>query len=418
MPELYQKTALTPMRAARLSGYIDWASQPSLFKHYPEFLFRYPFGTNPALRTVELSRFITSRAVIGGKPYFRLNTPSAGNLHPIELYVQIRGVKGVLSGIYHVDAGEEALVLIREIERDGIEPEVGLSERFEGMLFIVSCVPFRSEWKYGERALRYCYLDAGHQIGAVAAAAAAGGQDATILSGFDANCLNAKMGFSPQEFGCAVLAVGERGKRSVEAMKGTLMQVAPTDYCDTKGEIPRQIAEQELFESTQFFGSPAIDEKAISGRRSARHFSGASLPNGPFEHFMHLLEDAPEPLVCHTVVLRSETAAAGVYAGGVLVREGLYDDEISALLVDQRFVKEAAMVTVMTSASFGSDALMAAGAFGHRLHLEAESRGVGFTGIGAFYDHKLQRFLGTEDYILYVCAVGVEKKQGSSRHEC
>ena len=407
MPELYQKTALTPMRAARLSGYIDWASQPSLFKHYPEFLFRYPFGTNPALRTVELSRLITSRAVIGGKPYFRLNTPSAGNLHPIELYVQIRGVKGVLSGIYHVDAGEETLVLIREIERDGIEAEVGLEERFEGMLFVVSCVPFRSEWKYGERALRYCYLDAGHQIGAVAAAA---GQDVTILSGFDANCLNAKMGFSEQEFSCAVLAVGKAGERAAEVMKGTLMQVAPTDYCDTKGEIPRQIAEQELFESTLTLEGPVIDASAITGRRSARHFSGAAIPDGPFEHFMHLLEHAPAPLVCYTVVLHSETAAAGIYAGGKMVSEGLYGDEISALLVDQRFVKDAAMVTVMTSGSFGSDALMAAGAFGHRLHLEAESRGVGFTGIGAFYDHKLQRFLGTEDYILYVCAVGVEKK--------
>ncbi|MBU1643236.1 hypothetical protein KKE54_07730, partial [bacterium] len=238
----------------------------------------------------------------------------------------MRGVKGVLSGIYHVDAGGEALVLIREIERDGIEPEVGLSERFEGMLFIVSCVPFRSEWKYGERALRYCYLDAGHQIGAVAAAAAAGGQDATILSGFDVNCLNTKMGFSQQEFSCAVLAVGEAGKRSAEAMKGSLMQVAPTDYCDTKGEIPRQVAEQELFKGTLMSGSSTIDAGAIDARRSARHFSGASLPNGPFEHFMHLLGHAPEPLVCYTVVLRSETAVPGIYTGEMLVREGLYDD--------------------------------------------------------------------------------------------
>ncbi|MBU1643235.1 hypothetical protein KKE54_07725 [bacterium] len=75
MPELYQKTALTPMRAARLSGYIDWASQPSLFKHYPGFLFRYPFGTNPAFRTVELARAITSRAIVGGETLFSSQYP-------------------------------------------------------------------------------------------------------------------------------------------------------------------------------------------------------------------------------------------------------------------------------------------------------------------------------------------------------
>ena len=55
----------------------------------------------------------------------RLNVPSAGNLHPVELYVQIRGIKGIISGIYHIDALEERLVLLREIERDGLETYVG-----------------------------------------------------------------------------------------------------------------------------------------------------------------------------------------------------------------------------------------------------------------------------------------------------
>ena len=143
MHEAYDATALTPMRVARLSGYIDWVSQPSIFKHYPEFLFRYPFGSNPALRIAELSRMVTFEGVVGSKPYLRLSTPSAGNLHPIELYVQVRGVKGVLSGIYHVDAGANAMVLIREIERDGLETALGMQKKFEGMLFVVSVVPFR-----------------------------------------------------------------------------------------------------------------------------------------------------------------------------------------------------------------------------------------------------------------------------------
>jgi len=410
MVESYRATALTPMRVARLSGYIDWASQPSIFKHYPAFLFRYPFGSNAALRTVELARAVTSRTSVGGRPYCRLNTPSAGNLHPVELYVQVRGVKGVLSGIYHVDADAEALVLLREIEGDGIEPEVGLSERFEGMIFVVSAVPFRSEWKYGGRALRYCYLDAGHQIGAVGAAATLLGQDATILSDFDADCLNAVMGFSDEELSCAVIAVGKRGSRAAQRMKAPLMRVQPTDYCETEGELCRLMGKEGVYGGGLEAGGTPVDEATIRERRSARHFSGSAMAKGAFEHFMHLFGNAPQPLHCFTVVLRSGTAEPGIYADGKIVRGGAYADEISALLVGQHFVRDAAAVTVITSDCFGPDALMAAGVFAHRLYLDAQERGAGFSGIGAFYDKKLQDFLSTKAFILYVCAVGVERK--------
>ena len=409
MHELYEATALTPMRVARLSGYIDWASQPVIFKHYPGFLFRYPFGSNAALRKVELARAVTSRTVVGGRPYCRLNAPSAGNLHPVELYVQVRGVKGVLSGIYHVDADAEAIVLLREIEGTGIEPEVGLSERFEGMIFIVSSVPYRSEWKYGERALRYCYLDAGHQIGAVQAAAALFGQDATILSGFEAECLNAGMGFSGEEFACAAIAVGHSGSRTAARMTSPLMRVQPTDYCETKGDIPRLMAQEAPFEGALAMSAAPVAEEVIKERRSARHFSGAAVRKGAAEHFMHLFAKSPHPLHCFTIVLQSESAEAGIYADGEMLRGGLFTDEAGSLLVDQHFVKKAAMVAVITARVFGPDTLMAAGAFAHQLSLEAEARGLGFTGIGAFHDRKLQRFLSTESYILYVCALGEKK---------
>lgn len=410
MHEVYQRTALTPMRVARQSGYIDWASQPSLFKQYPEFLFRYPYGSDPRLRLIELSRLITSRSQIGGKPYYRLNTPSAGNLHPIELYVQIRSLKGILSGIYHVNAAAEELVLIREIEGDGLEGELGMKKRFEGMLFLVSCVPFRSEWKYGERSLRYCYLDAGHQIGAIQAAAALDGQDATILSDFDANRLNLLMGFKGEESVCAVLAVGKEGKKSVKRIESPLMQVSPTDYCETKGAVAEMIAKEERREIPLLNEAFVTDESAIVARRSARQFSTESLGKERFEHFMHLLVQPPQGLSCFTLVLEKGFVEPGLYASAELVKAGDYADEISSLLVDQRFVKEASMIAVMTSKCFGRSELISASAFAHRIHLDAQTNEVGFSGIGAFYDTKLQNFLNTKEYILYVCVIGKERK--------
>ncbi|WP_345975748.1 nitroreductase family protein [Sulfurimonas sp. HSL3-7] len=409
MHEAYDATALTPMRVARLSGYIDWASQPSVFKHYPEFLFRYPFGTNPALRRAELSRMVTFEGVVGSKPYLRLNTPSAGNLHPVELYVQIRGVKGVLSGIYHVDAGANAMVLIREIERDGLEPALGMQKRFEGMLFVVSVVPFRSEWKYGDRALRYCYMDAGHQVGAVCASAAVGGHTATILSGFDADCLNRTMGFGGQEFAAAAVAIGQETERDAEAMKGGLMEVAPTDYCDTKGTIALQIAEEPPFASRSDITMPVVDETSIIKRRSARLFSPEPLETAQFEHFMHCLMQPPKPLESFAVVLQSKSLNKGVYKEGELLKEGDFADRAAALLVDQRFVKDGAVIMVFTAETFGSGELISAGLFAQRLYLEAAAMDAGFTGIGAFYDKKLQTFLGTQQAIVYVGVLGVER---------
>ncbi len=410
MADLYGDTSLTPMRVARSSGYIDWASQPALFKHYPEFLYRYPFGSNPALKQAELSRFISRRSVVGGKPYYQLNTPAAGNLHPTELYVQIRGVKGVLSGIYHVDAEQEALVLIREIERDGLEPFLGLQHRFNGMLYLVSCVPFRSEWKYGDRAFRYCYMDAGHQVGAVCAAAALEGHNTTILSDFDVEAFNRSMGFGGEEFTCAVIGVGEESERPVEPLKNALMQVAPTDYCESRRTFAEQIAAQRSFQSSCKPDLRNVDESAIRTRHSARHFDPQPMAEGQFEYFMHRVMDAPGPLESFVIVLHSDRFEQGVYKEGTLLKAGDFADQSAALLVDQRFVKDAAMIVVMTAESFGPSELMCAGAFAQSLYLETAAQQLGFTGIGAFYDRKLQQFLETQDPVIYVGALGVERE--------
>lgn len=406
MEDLYEKTSLTPMRVARLSGYIDWTSQPSLFKHYPRFAFRYPFGSISELKIAELSRCITDKTDIAGRPYYRLNTPSAGNLHPIELYVQIRGIKGVISGIYHVNAREESLVLVREIDNDGIEPLVGLSNRFKGMIFIVSIVPFRSEWKYGDRAVRYCYLDAGHQTGAIIASSSTQGQNATILSDIDALSLNEKMGFSTQEFTCMAISVGEETTKSVESLSLPLMQVPPTDYWESTGIFNTQLSHYKYTVSYPVIHSFCNNISNIYERRSVRLFEDKIISNETSEYFMKRMNQVPYPLSTDIVMLKNGAKEPGIYKQGKVYKKGTYAESISHLLVDQHFIKNAAMIIVFTAEKFTADTLITAGVFSHMLSLEAEDRNVGFTGIGAFYDQKLQLFLETDHPILYVCALG------------
>ncbi|MBU0721056.1 nitroreductase family protein [bacterium] len=409
MIDFYEDTALTPMKAAALSGYIDWSSQPSIFKHYPEFLYRYKYGENQLLQMVELCRIITSRSVIGSKPYYQLNTPSAGNLHPMELYVQIRGIKGIISGIYHVDAGADEIVLIREIDSDGLEQNLGLSRRHDGMLFVLSCVPFRAEWKYAKRSSRYCYLDAGHQIAAVQAAAKLYGQETTIVSDFDLLEFNRCMGFKEEEFTCAVLACANPAPKSVQPLKQKLMHVSPTDYNESLGNSISLIAKGAVFKSDPFSLACGISREDILKRRSARVFESSGMQEESLEYFMNLLHKATYPLECFNIVLKEGLYKAGIYFSGVMIQEGLFADEICSLLVNQSFVKNADILTVMTSKHFSANKLMLSGSFTHNLYLEASAKNIGCSGIGAFYDKKLQDFLGTQNYILYVSALGKER---------
>ncbi|MBA3026757.1 MAG: hypothetical protein FP820_10195 [Sulfurimonas sp.] len=416
MSEVYQETALTPLRVASLSGYRDWSWQPSMFKHYPNFLYRYKYEENPLLRMVELCRIVTSRLNSANQPYIQLNTPSAGNLHPVELYVQIRGIKGIISGIYHVNAGNGELVLIQEVEREGVESLVGLQKRCNGFIFLLSTVAFRSEWKYGLRAFRYCYLDAGHQLGAINAALKLYGREMTILSDFDAEAVNEFMAFRGDEFICAAMYSGDMSEKSVVAPKKNLMYVAATNYSELSEQTREHIAKSEILKSDILELSCEINEEQILKRRSARFFESESMTNIQVEYFMNILSKSNHSFSCYNIVLKDGVYKAGVYLNNRCIQEGHFAATMGSMLVEQSFVKNAEIVSVFCSKYFSSNKLMQAGAFVHALYLHAEVNALGCSGIGAFYDKKLQDFLGTQEYILYVSVLGVEKKR--MQREC
>jgi len=409
MHEWYERTALTPLRAARATGFIDWNLQPSPFKSYPEGLFSYDLESTPALRCVDNARRVTSQLALGGRPYLRLNTPSAGNLHPVELYVQVRGVPGVIAGIYHVDARRRKLVLLREVEADGLEPLLGLEGRFKGMLFLTSCVPFRSAWKYGERSWRYCHLDAGHQIGALQAALALDGQEPTILSGFDADCLDRVMGFGGEEFVAAAVASGTFNERPCKAVETPLLRVQPTDYSEENGcfeAFARHRSNRAPALAAAPFPAAERLEAAIGSRRSARGFDATPIADESMERLMHLVSQPPQPLVCHAIVLRGGAFEPGLYQGGRMVRGGTFTESVTSLLVNQPFVSTSSLVLILGASAFSADTLMTAGAYAHTLHLHSYALRLGFSGVGAFFDRDLRRFLESDDCILYTLVIG------------
>ena len=207
---------------ARGPGRMDWATQPDPFRRYagaPLILLKIDEpGEDPAYDSVfspsggippaplelwSISRLLyDSMALSAWKSArgvswpLRVN-PSSGNLHPTECYILCGAVEGLcdVPMVCHYAPGEHALEVRAEIPRKIWERLV------EGLpagtvLLGLTSIHWRESWKYGERAYRYCQLDAGHALGAVALAAAALGWDARLLDDLGSDQLALLLGLA------------------------------------------------------------------------------------------------------------------------------------------------------------------------------------------------------------------------------
>jgi len=129
--------------------------------------------------------------------------PSAGALYPVETYVGAARVEGVAPGIYHWELPEERLALV-EARADVAEVAAAAclgQEMVAGaaVTFIWSAVWGRSAQKYGDRALRYAYLDAGHLAENLHLAAEGLGLGACMIGAFLDDEMNALVDVDGQE---------------------------------------------------------------------------------------------------------------------------------------------------------------------------------------------------------------------------
>ncbi|MDD2227865.1 MAG: SagB/ThcOx family dehydrogenase [Candidatus Cloacimonetes bacterium] len=94
------------------------------------------------------------------------NVPSAGARHPLETYVDIRNVEGIKPGLYYYHPIKHCLVLLDASETKAVQIFEGCMRQemigTAAVNIILSAVPYRTAWRYGQRGYRYLYLDAGH----------------------------------------------------------------------------------------------------------------------------------------------------------------------------------------------------------------------------------------------------------------
>jgi len=91
--------------------------------------------------------------------------PSAGALYPLEVYVVAGNVEGLAAGVYHYRPQQHVLVQIASGDHRQALYRHALSQSAISnapLSFVIAGIPGRTTGKYGNRGIRYVFMEAGH----------------------------------------------------------------------------------------------------------------------------------------------------------------------------------------------------------------------------------------------------------------
>ncbi len=397
--------------------FLDWRTQPSTFKTYPKFCYRYNIEEHEALKDIDLIGTITYKQQVHDGSFYTLRTqPSAGALYPCEIYLQIRGIKGILSGVYHYDQKEKNIVLLHEIQNDGIEYFFTQNQKYSGINFLISAVPFRSSWKYNDRAIRYILLDSGHQLGAIYAYNVYQGIENSVLFDFDKLTLNQQFGFRADEvFTVGLIPITKTQKEATKIPK-EFFYASPCDYLEGNDFIYESYTQTAIKSTNEslpnFFAKTSQKElkDTILKRRSIRAFKKESITQEEFEFIIDGLFEFAQNVEIELfyVVHNVPSLVSGIYDNDGLIEANDYKEKCKYLALEQNIGGDAAVIFFFTAPSnidFQKNYIMA-GFIAHIIYLKATLKNIGTSGIGAYYDDEVKKFLGTPNDILYLLAIG------------
>jgi SagB-type dehydrogenase family enzyme len=405
------KTGNTPARdgAEFLSQLMFYSASISASKRLPSTGARYPLRVNP----------------------------SSGNLHPTEFHFCTRGLVGWPDGLYHYRPSSHMA------EQRAIGDFGGkLVRTSTPLVFVLTSIAWREAWKYRDRAYRYCLHDIGHAWQALTLAARSIG------------CQSFALGHFPDDrVGESCLLSQDEWPMLIVELHAPSILVSKRDAVETVvfGGQPNRLSEEQetyplierIHAATKLSAETTIlplGQTKVSGRgevslpppvstsrsfgdvvrtrRSALDFRGgcesisfpqlATLLSITKEHFFADFATA-RFVHLYLYVHRVEGLAPGVYRywpeHGELDKIKAGDQRLvaAALSLGQDLAGNACLALSMigdfenAAARYGDRGYryvhFEAGAIGQRMYLAAEALGLGATGIGAFFDEEVNRYL-------------------------
>jgi SagB-type dehydrogenase family enzyme len=310
------------------------------------------------------------------------------------------------------------------------------------VVFVLTSIAWREAWKYQDRAYRYCLLDIGHAWQSLALAARAIGCRAAATAVFSDNSVTTLCQLPPDEWPMLIVAVSGSGIR---------LRESNVDGLDAVAGQPNVLSERQVLypsieavhTATSLHEGTAIGQfeialhgkaasrggrpfgEVVRGRRSALDFI-AGRSEMPRSTLLDILRvSAPGVIDLYVYVHRVKELAPGLYIYSAvadrldLIRAGDQRVIAAALSLQQELAGNACVAISMVAnleqltAKHGPRgyryAHFEAGAIGQRMYVAAESVGLRATGMGAFFDEEVSRYLNlspAEGEVVYHFAIG------------
>jgi SagB-type dehydrogenase family enzyme len=396
----------------------------------------------------------TKRVPSTGYRYSLRVNPSSGNLHPTEFHFCTRGLQSWPDGLYHYRPQAHSAE-----QRATGNFNNGPAGGSAAITFVLTSIAWREAWKYRDRAYRYCLHDIGHAWQSLALAARAMGCDTIATGCFPDDDVARQCRIADDEWPMLITELygGAIPSRHPDTGKSVWCEGQANRLSDQQVSYPlidemhaatKLIASEcknELRTGAAGIGSAQIEMtdpglpvrrfgETARCRRSALDFVGGarSISLAQLRLFLAV---ALRPLSADFA--RTRVIQLYVYAHRVAGLEpGIYrykpgsavfeqirpgDQRVAAagLSLGQDLAGNACVAFSMIADLDGAAcahgdrgyryAHFEAGAIGQRLYLAAEAMGLRATGIGAFFDDEVNRYLdltADEGQVIYHFAIG------------
>lgn len=483
----HERTVHRPGALSGVRGPLDWSNRPRPDKRYlglePRALpTDFPRSEAPSVsvligdapskgkvegleevaRLLFLANGVMRRREVNDLTVHFRTAPSAGALYPVEAYVVSGGHDDLPAGVYHFEPVTFSLQPLRESDWRGrlgeaaADPELAAAP----LTVVLTGVPWRTAWKYGERGYRHLFWDAGAIAANLIESAAARGLPSRLVTGFVDEAVAQLLAITPDqapaqggEIPLALMPIGRPGEEppdsgeppplhlEVEPLSREVVDeprlweahqagdlaapdavtawrsqlTAAAEKSSTKAEIP------------PLDGEP-IDE-VILRRGSTRRFTHQTITREKLDWPLavagrHVPGDfAPDDhthLTAYAAVHAVEDADTGAYrhqrGKPALLHEDVSRDRTAELCLGQPLGGDSAYTAFLTAdldrliAAAGDRAYrvaqLEAGVAAERLQLAAFTANVGATGL-TFFDEEVRAFFNTDTWPMQTVAVGV-----------
>lgn len=166
--------------------------------------------TGEALTRAELGQLLWAAQGITEAEGLRA-APSAGALYPLEVYVAVGAVDDLACGVYRYEPARHRLALVVAEDRRAGLAAAALGQECvrDGAAVIALAATYRrTTAKYGERGVRYVYMEVGHAAQNVLLQAVALGLGTVVVGAFDDRDVKRVLSMGPKEEPLCLLPVG------------------------------------------------------------------------------------------------------------------------------------------------------------------------------------------------------------------